>query len=486
MTLRDSEQYRCAKLNDHMPIEGDVTSAVKAFLRWPRARGPHAGVVERLHNAWLDDRTVDSSTLADELKIAPTSVRKLVERIKSTHIPAFREDHAHAGFQRWSIGNLPTGRQYRLLVENTPHRRIARSVKPLLVDLAVAKMRKDLSLSTCNNIEHLNFHRQASRGLIDAILKSAYSWGRDGKLPIDDRIHVGRVRIPTLHADNCEAALNDRDNDREMWVEPLRRMQDFTVRHKITVRCSANKMGPLAVLKRLQRQGVCMEIRHDLPSGRLDVLSLSEDADVDFAIVPDAAFVLSGSRLAASYRTLFPITREQQAVLYKPDGPSRRQGSRELYVYEDSSADVGLELITRFRDNLSAIDANSNPLVDAQAKLQRKVVWIGILEELVKNAREMRDGDAIIAWEPLASGLQRSDDSLVRGLQHVHYFSFASHDQWRVNGDSLNLFDRQEDLKKVFLYEWKLCCEYPEIAEEIVRQDHDLVNDFAGAAGLRR
>ncbi len=468
-----------------MPIEGDVTSAVNAFLRWPRAQGPHASTVKRLHTAWLDGRTVDSSTLASELKIETASVRKIIERVKTIDIPAFRDDRAHAGLQWWNIGTLPTGRQYTLQVEKTPRNRVARPVKPLLVDLALAKMHQDFGLSTCNNIEHLNSHRQASLGLIHAILKNASSLDRGKKLPIDERIHVGRVRIPTLHADNHEAALNDRDEDREMWVDPLNRLQDFSVRHKITVRCSANKMGPLAVLKRLQRQGICMEIRHDLPSGRMDVLSLSEDADVDFAIVPDAAFVLSASRLAENYRTLFPITREQQAVLYKPDGPSRRPGGRELYVYEDSSADVGLELITRFRNNLSAIDANSSLFLIEQAKLHRTVVWIGILEELIHKARAMRDGDAIIAWEPLASGLQRSDSSLVRGSPHVHYFSLASHDQWRVNGDALKLPDRHEDFKRVFLYEWKLCCAYPEIAEEVVREDQELVSDFAGAAGLR-
>jgi hypothetical protein len=166
-----------------------------------------------------------------------------------------------------------------------------------------------------------------------------------------------------------------------------------------------------------------------------------------------------GDRGALNYRRVMPIHAYRQTLLKAP-GLARGRSCK-LLVYRDSSAEE--QLIGR-----AGIPASAAPEM------------IASFETLVANVEKLSPGDMVIAWEPLASGLE-STHKFRRLAEYRLWVSLFCHKRWQ-RGALRNL---KNQFKEMFIREWIFCRRNREWAIECLRVELKALEFFTVGSGLR-
>jgi DNA-binding winged helix-turn-helix (wHTH) protein len=215
----------------------------------------------------------------------------------------------------------------------------------------------------------------------------------------------------------------------------------------------------ISVLQSMRRR-YGLEVRGDSEdlSGRQQILRLDHDDEADFFLAPHAPFLLVGEHRALDYRWMTPVHAYEQIVLRAP-GPVRRR-RRKLLVYKGGSPEE--QLMSRVGIPSSA-----------------ETEMVGSLEKLLTKVEELSPGDMVIAWEPLASGLE-SKHEFRRLAEFRCWLSLYCHKRWQRGA----LRTLKNQFSQLFIGEWIHCRKNPEWAVECLAVELRALEFFAAGSGL--
>jgi DNA-binding winged helix-turn-helix (wHTH) protein len=217
----------------------------------------------------------------------------------------------------------------------------------------------------------------------------------------------------------------------------------------------------ISVLCSLRRR-YGLDVRGDSEglSGRQQILRLIHDDDADFLLAPHAPFLLVGDHRSLDYRWVTPVHEYAQSVLRVPG--TARGRKRKLLVYKGGSPEE--QLIVRV-----GIPTSAEPEM------------VGSLEKLIARVPELAPGDMVIAWEPLASGLE-SKHQLKRTAEFRCWVSLYCHKRWQ-RGAQRTL---KNQFTQLFVSEWIHCRKNREWAVECLALELRALEFFAASSGLGR
>jgi hypothetical protein len=184
------------------------------------------------------------------------------------------------------------------------------------------------------------------------------------------------------------------------------------------------------------------------------------DDEADFLLAPHAPVLLVGDRHALDYRWVTPVHEYQQVIL-RTSGVARGR-KRRLLVYRGGSPEE--QMITRL-----GIPASAEPEM------------VGSLERLVAIVPELDPGDMVIAWEPLASGLE-SRHRLTRVAEYRCWVSLYCHKRWQRG--ALRALKLQ--FARMFASEWIYCRSNLAWSTECLAVELRALELFAAGSGLGR
>jgi DNA-binding winged helix-turn-helix (wHTH) protein len=215
----------------------------------------------------------------------------------------------------------------------------------------------------------------------------------------------------------------------------------------------------ISVLQSLRRR-YGLEVRSDSDdlSGRQQILRLAHDDEADFLLAPHAPFLLVGEYRALDYRWMTPVHAYEQIVLRAP-GPVRGR-RRKLLVYKGGSPEE--QLMARVGIPSSA-----------------ETEMVGSLEKLLAKVEELIPGDMVIAWEPLASGLE-SKHEFRRLAEFRCWLSLYAHKRWQRGA----LRKLKNQFTQLFISEWNHCRRNREWAVECLAVELRALEFFVAGSGL--
>jgi len=216
----------------------------------------------------------------------------------------------------------------------------------------------------------------------------------------------------------------------------------------------------ISVFQSLRRR-FGLEVRADSGdlSGKQQVLRLAYDDEADFVLAPHGPVLLVGDYGALDYRWMTPVHAYEQVVLRAPGRARGRK--RKLLVYKGGSPEE--QLIAR-----AGIPASAEPEM------------IGSLDRLLAAVRGLDAGDMVIAWEPLATGLEAKHE-FKRLAEFKCWLSLYCHKRWQSG--ALRPLKRQ--FKELFVSEWMYCRRSREWAIECLAVELKALEYFAASSGLR-
>ena len=104
---------------------------------------------------------------------------------------------------------------------------------------------------------------------------------------------------------------------------------------------------------------------------------------------------------------------------------------------------------------------------------------IGSLRKLITEARDLAPGDMVIAWEPLASGLEWNH-SLQRVAEYRCWVSLFCHKRWHQR----TLRKLRAQFEQLFASEWTYCRANRAWAAQCLALDPWALRFFAAASAL--
>jgi hypothetical protein len=104
---------------------------------------------------------------------------------------------------------------------------------------------------------------------------------------------------------------------------------------------------------------------------------------------------------------------------------------------------------------------------------------VGSLEKLLEKIQELAPGDMVIAWEPLASGLE-SKYELKRLAEFRCWLSLYCHKRWQRGA----LGALKNQFTQLFISEWTFCRRNREWASECLALELSALQFFAAGSGL--
>jgi DNA-binding winged helix-turn-helix (wHTH) protein len=229
----------------------------------------------------------------------------------------------------------------------------------------------------------------------------------------------------------------------------------------ITVNVGSYSPACIAVLCSLRRRyGLDMRGDSEGLSGRQQVLRLIHNDDADFLLAPHAPFLLVGDHRSLHYQWVTPVHEYEQSVLRVPGAVRGRK--RKLLVYKGGSPEE--QLITRV-----GIPPSAEPEM------------VNSLEKLIARVPELAAGDMVIAWEPLASGLE-SKHQLKRTAEFRCWVSLYCHKRWQ-RGAQRTL---KNQFTQLFVGEWIHCRRNRDWAMDCLASELSALEFFAASSGLGR
>jgi DNA-binding winged helix-turn-helix (wHTH) protein len=230
-------------------------------------------------------------------------------------------------------------------------------------------------------------------------------------------------------------------------------------RSPILVNVGSYAPACIAVLQSLRRR-FGLDVRADFQdlTGRQQILRLHHDDEADFLLAPHAPFLLVGDYRALFYRWMTPVHGYEQALLQMPGTP--RGGRTRLLVYRDGSPE-------------EQVMAGAGIPASAAPEL------VSGLEKLLAAVAELDPGDLVIAWEPLASGLE-SRHGLTRVVQFKLWVSLYCHKRWQRGA----LRRLRDQFVRLFSSEWSYCLRHREWALECLAVELKALAFFTAGSGL--
>jgi DNA-binding winged helix-turn-helix (wHTH) protein len=216
----------------------------------------------------------------------------------------------------------------------------------------------------------------------------------------------------------------------------------------------------IAVFQSLRRR-FGLELRADSGdlSGKQQILRLAYDDEADFLLAPHGPVLLVGDHRVLDYRWMTPVHSYQQIVLRAPGRARARK--RKLLVYKGGSPEE--QLIARV-----GIPSSAEPEM------------IGSLDRLLAAVRGLDAGDMVIAWEPLATGLEAKHE-FKRVAEFRCWLSLYCHKRWQRGA----LRPLKTQFKELFVSEWMYCRRNREWAIECLAVELKALEYFAASSGLR-
>ena len=227
----------------------------------------------------------------------------------------------------------------------------------------------------------------------------------------------------------------------------------------IVVNVGAYSPACIAVLQSIRRRyGLDVRIDFENLSGRQQVLALRHDDAADFLFAPHGPVLLVGEGRALDYRWVTPVYTYEQVVLQAPGTARGRR--RKLIVYRGGSPEE--QLIT---------GVGIPPAAEPE--------MMGTLERLIGSVQQLSPGDMVIAWQPLASGLE-SKHRLNRMANFRCWISLYCHKRWQ--GGALRPLKSQ--FTQLFAREWIFAMRNLEWALECLALELQALEFFAAGSGL--
>jgi DNA-binding winged helix-turn-helix (wHTH) protein len=277
------------------------------------------------------------------------------------------------------------------------------------------------------------------------------------RLALQGRFPHEPVLVPAPPAGNTRwAALRDPDAATASSAAELIRYARGT---PVAVNVGSYAPACISVLQSLRRR-YGLEV-HTGPadlSGRQQILRLAHDADADFLLAPHAPFLLVGDGRALDYRWMTPVHAYEQIVLRAPG--SARGGRRKLLVYKGGSPEEQV---------MAGVGIPSS----AEPEM------IGSLEKLLEAVRGLAAGDMVIAWEPLATGLE-SKREFTRLAAFTCWLSLYCHKRWQRGA----MHSLRNQFRQLFITEWIHCRNNREWALECLAMELEAVELFSASSGL--
>jgi DNA-binding winged helix-turn-helix (wHTH) protein len=336
--------------------------------------------------------------------------------------------------------------------EATADRRAPDSLSKTEWRLAKAKLISDFRGSCLHDLELLEEAIEECNHRIRLIASRRH-------LPLGGRFPHEAVLVPPRRlADGRWPRTQDPTSAAIAFAAPL---VEYSRTTPITVNVGAYAPACLAVLQSLRRR-FGLDIRpifEDL-SGRQQILRLFHDDEADFLFAPHAPFLLVGDHGALDYRWLTPVHTYEQILLRVPG--TMRGRHRKLLVYKGGSPEEQM---------IAGVGTPPSVVPEMVASLASLVAKVGALDP----------GDMVIAWEPLASGLE-SRHSLTRVSAFRCYQSLYCHKRWQ-RGASRRLKDR---FRRLYANEWIYCRSNREWAIESLAVELRALEFFTAGSGLGR
>jgi DNA-binding winged helix-turn-helix (wHTH) protein len=227
----------------------------------------------------------------------------------------------------------------------------------------------------------------------------------------------------------------------------------------IVVNVGAYSPACIAVLQSLRRRyGLGLRSDFENLSGRQQVLALRHDDEADFLLAPHGPVLLVGEGRALDYRWVTPVYTYEQIVLQAPG--TARGRKRKLLVYRGGSPEE--QLIAGI-----GIPTTAEPEM------------VGSLERLIASVQQLSPGDMVIAWQPLASGLE-SRHRLTRLADFRCWISLYCHKRWQRG--AMRPLKRQ--FTQLFAREWIFAKRNLEWALECLALELRALEFFAAGSGL--
>jgi hypothetical protein len=227
----------------------------------------------------------------------------------------------------------------------------------------------------------------------------------------------------------------------------------------IVVNVGAYSPACIAVLQSLRRR-YGLDVRSDFEnlSGRQQILALRHEDEADFLFAPHGPVILVGEGRALDYRWVTPIYAYEQVVLQEPG--TARGRKRKLFVYKGGSPEEQL-------------------IVGVGIPTSAEPELVGSLEGLIATAQQLAPGDMVIAWQPLASGLE-SRHRLSRIASFRCWISLYCHKRWQRGA----LRSLKSQFTQLFAREWILGMRNLEWAVECLAFELRALEFFAAGSGL--
>jgi DNA-binding winged helix-turn-helix (wHTH) protein len=311
--------------------------------------------------------------------------------------------------------------------------------------LALSKLRKDFGGSCLHDLELLSEAVEECEARIRLLTEHR-------RVRADSRPPHEPLFVPPRHAGSSpegDAETASRASD----------LIEYSKAAPLVVNVGSYSAGCIAVMQSLGRR-FGLETRLDFRglSGRQQVLYLYNQDAADFLFAPHVPVLLVGDYGALDYRRLTPIHSYEQ-VLLKKNGPAKGR-KRRLLVYKGGYPEEQLLAGVSIPDS-------------AEPEL------VGSLEKLLEKVQELAPGDMVIAWQPLASGLE-SKNVFTRQGEYSCWLSLYCHKRWQRGA----LRTLKDQFLRLFASEWAYCRWNTEWAIECLRIEPRALSAFTAGSGL--
>lgn len=214
-----------------------------------------------------------------------------------------------------------------------------------------------------------------------------------------------------------------------------------------------------------KRYSLPIEVVTSYTNGRLLAEQVDADLDgyFDFLVTSEGSFLQNGDDRSglANYRRVLVVHSQLQRVLAK--GFRSRPWSSARFVYKRSTA------MEQHSVETGPFEVSATEPIDD-------------IQDVDTIAKELRHGDELILWEPLAGAVARRHSLRFAEREYLHYASIFAHKRW-LNRLS-PLYRLGQTFTQAFVEEWRFHRVNSSALTAELASDGDYMNNFRVAMGL--
>jgi|GEM_PF-1767589 len=312
--------------------------------------------------------------------------------------------------------------------------------------LAKEKLLKDFRGSCLHDLELLSEAIEECEARIQLLTEQRQVRG-EGRSPLEPLFVPPRDAWSSSPESNAEAASRVSD------------LIEYSKTAPLVINVGSYSAACIAVMQSLRRR-FGLKTRTDFQglSGRQQVLSLYHEDAADFLFAPHVPVLLVGDYGALDYRRITPVHSYEQVLLRRTGAAKGKK--RRLLVYKGGYPEE--QLLAR-----ASIPESAEPEM------------VGSLEKLLEQVRDLAPGDMVIAWQPLASGLE-SKNTFTRHGEYRCWVPLYCHKRWHRGA----LRTLKEQFLQLFASEWAYCRWNDEWAIECLAMEPKALESFTAGSGL--